>query len=219
MTDRIRDMRLWNRRNWQPAFMIGLLLLCLPALSGCLKRNVPLRRTFMLTTEHPARPAGDMVPSGAGLILMVESLDVAPPYEGRDFVYKRADGTWHSDFHNGFFNLPVYVFTEELMEWMQNSPRVGRVVMLSGQDVATHVLAGRIMELYGDYSGETPRAVLRMEMAVLNNLDVGDADINLHKSYLEEIPLPDETVEALVQGWSDGLANILTRLEGELPES
>ncbi len=60
-----------------------------------------------------------------------------------------------------------------------------------------------------------PRTVLEMEFFLLQDLSTR-SKIIFRKEYAEQVPLKEGSPESLVQGWNDGLRQILTALENDL---
>src|SRR5262249_3041184 len=74
--------------------LLCILVLSLSAVAGCtLKKQAPVKLAFVLEAQRSpnARPASNPV------TLRVRPLTVAPPFEGRSFVYRNSDLNYESD--------------------------------------------------------------------------------------------------------------------------
>jgi len=77
-------------------------LLCL--LSGCirLESSYPEKRYFLIEISRQE----DVSPRVTDEVLKVVTFSVSPQYEGKDFVYRKGDVVYESDFYNEFLISP-----------------------------------------------------------------------------------------------------------------
>ncbi len=191
---------------------VGLVFIGLAGAAGCgLKRTPPEQRRFVL--EAP-RPGGGGPSSAAGAVIYLRTLRASPLYEGQEFVYRKKDGTFETDFHNQFFVLPAQHITGEVRQWLSGADFIREVVAAPGVAGARHVLTGSIEALYGDYRGDSPTAVLELDFMVLTSTD--ELEIIFHRKYREEVAFAKGSPAELVAGWNTGLARILRQLEDDL---
>jgi uncharacterized lipoprotein YmbA len=197
------------------SFSLGVALIAVAAATapGCLKRQPPAKRAYLLEVERGSDPATD----APDTILYVRRVHVSPVFEGKSFIYRRSDGTWEADFYNEFFALPSYQFTEALRRWLSaDAGGESLVVGAAGLAWATHALASRVSAFYGDYTTAPPRAVIEMEFDLLAVEDGGEITPILHRKYRQDPPARDGTPDALVDAWSDGIRRILGDLERDV---
>ncbi len=201
--------------TFRRAFLLLLLAVCL--LSGCvsLKREVPRKRMFGLEAGLPS----GLQPGAEGVVFYIRPVSLAPPYDTKSFVYRKADGTWESDFHNEFVASPAALFTEQVRRWLIGAHGSLRVVEADNRARATHTLDIRVNALFGDYPEKgVRRAVLEMEFDVYAGGRPDGAAI-FHRTYRREIPFEETGPAALVGGWNRALEEILTALVNDLNEA
>ncbi len=193
--------------------LMGLLAV-LAAASGCfsLDKAYPEKDYFMLD----GRPSLSGAPAGEAPVLMVDDMNVAPPYRGAGFVYRLEDLRYESDFYNEFFVPPDSLFTRAVIEWLDAGRLFAHVGDRSEFGVGRYHLSGGVTELYGDYRDrEKPVAVLEMKFLV-GDETTGRERILMKKTYGRAIPLAAETAGALAKGWSRAFREIMTELEEDL---
>ena len=193
----------------------GLVLIGLAGAAGCsLKRNLPEQHRYALEAR---RPGGSGPSSTSGdAVIYLRTLRASPFYEGQEFVYRKKDGTFETDFHNQFFVLPAQQITGEVRQWLSGAGFIRGGIATPGIAGASHVLTGSIEALYGDYRGDLPTAVLELDFIVLKSTD--EPEILFHRKYHEEVAFAKGSPTELVAGWNTGLRRILSRLEDDLRE-
>jgi cholesterol transport system auxiliary component len=191
----------------------GVLLLFLFC-SGCvnLERGYPEKRYFVIDLGDSAQP-----PNAAGnQTLLVSSLRISPRYADKSFVYRTSDAGYESDFYNQFLTSPDIMISEEVRKGLAASPAFKYVVGPASQLQPNFVLEGSVNALYGDFRNlNGPSAVLEIEF-FLHSEDAANPGIVLQKRYAKMVTLSGRSPEALVKGWSQALASILTDLSSDL---
>ena len=140
---------------------------------------------------------------------------VASRYEGREFVWRKTDLEWETDFYNLFFTAPRQTVTDEARSWLAASGLFEHVLDFSSHVDATHVLEGHIVHLYGDARGDDAKAVIEVQFFLVDDRPTPSA-VAFGKSYAEEVAIPKDSPEELVKGWNEGLGRILGKLEEDL---
>lgn len=197
----------------QPVVFLCLAAIALVALSGCsLKKQYPAKQAFLVE----ARRSGEARASAASSVLRVRNLNIAAPFEGKGFIYRKSDLNYESDFYHEFLVSPRALFTEQVRQWLGASGVFRFALDPASKADATHSLEGNVQVLYGDYRGSaSPKAVLMLEF-FLTNEQPAASEIVFHKAYRQEIPLENRAPETLAKGWSKALEQILTALEQDL---
>jgi uncharacterized lipoprotein YmbA len=182
--------------------------------TGCsLKQAAPVKATFLLEAPRtaPTRPAA------GPMTLRVRPIQVAEPFEGREFVYRKSELNFESDFYHGFLVPPRALVTSQLRRWFESSGLCRAVLDPASKADATHTLEGSVTALYGDYRDTAaPKAVLAVQF-VLWHEPGAVPQMVFQREYRQEVPLDGRGAEALAKGWSRALTQILTALEGDLP--
>lgn len=187
-------------------------LLCL--LSGCirLESSYPEKRYFLIDISRQE----DVSPPATDEVLRVVTFSVSPQYEGKGFVYRKADVVYESDFYNEFLISPTDMFTEEARQWVARSGLFAQVADLSSYNEPTFFLAGTVTALYGDFSDvSAPKAIMEMEFFLSRDVSA-KGEVAFQNRYHREIPLDGASPQALVKGWNEALRQILTDLEKDL---
>jgi cholesterol transport system auxiliary component len=202
---------------------LGLLLLALAlGAAGCfsLRQERPEKRFYVIETERPggANKAAD-AEAAARRVLAVRTLRVSPGYEDRSLVYRTGPATYESDFYNEFFILPHSMLSEQTRRWFEASGLFAHVVSTASRLEATHLLEGSITALYGDFSApDAPRAVVKMQFFLIDDTGV-EPRLEASRDYRSSVALSEKTPAAVVEGFSKGMAEILTNLENDFAEA
>jgi cholesterol transport system auxiliary component len=209
---------------------LGAMLAAMVLFCGCVsfERSYPDRRYFVLEVP-PINPVAN--PGGRG-VLQLATVRVSPRYADRNFVYRRSDARFESDYYNQFLIPPSALVTEEIRRALERAAVFQYVVGPTHPLSPTHVLDSSVNVLYGDFRDlQAPQAVMEMEFflsreapaqslspAKLGRTDDGDlaSGIVLHKKYHKVVPVTARTPEALVQGWNKALEEIVTALIADL---
>jgi cholesterol transport system auxiliary component len=155
-------------------------------------------------------------PSVSGTVLEVRRFEISPGFGSREFVYRKGDLTYESDFYNQFFRPPSSLITEEVRKWLSQSGQFGYVVDSSNDAVASYILQGNVNELYGDFrSSNSPKAVIGIQFFLLDNLS-NNPKIIFQNNYQREIVLSSNSPEELAKGWNVALEQILAAFQGDL---
>jgi cholesterol transport system auxiliary component len=187
---------------------LGLAFVALAA--GCLSREPLRKQRYAFDVERTGAAAGP----GRG-VLRIGSVGVAPVYERKPFVYRVGDDEYRSDFYNEFFAPPGLLIRETTFEWLAASGVFANVVQ-SGEVPADWVLGARVLRLYGDHRDPGGlESVMEIEFTLLRRRAAG-SEIVLQKVYAARVPVPQRNAESVFAGWGDGLARILSELEGDL---
>ena len=184
--------------------------------SSCvsIERSYPDKRYFVLDISFKASPQH---PSDNG-ILQIASARVSPRYADRNFVYRRSDTRFESDFYNQFLISPAELVTEELRRELSQAGIFKFVVGSANPLAPTHTMETIVNTLYGDFRDlKSPKAVIEMEFFLTQ--EASPSGIVFHKLYQRTVPVQERNPEALVQGWNKGLEAISGSLVSDLKAS
>jgi ABC-type uncharacterized transport system auxiliary subunit len=183
------------------------------ALAACsLTRAPPERATYDLAPARGAAPAA--APKAAAV--KVRPFRTAAPYEGREFLYRRADGQLVADFYNGFAAGPGELVTAAAAGWLRDSGLFYAVLEPGITADAPYALEGAVLAVYGDLrDAKRPAAVLDLQVYLVRAGSSG-RELVLDRRYSERVDVPDATAAALARGYSEALARALARLERDL---
>lgn len=204
----------------RPRTLTILLALALACAAGCLslaRQSPPIHR-FMPQADRPLRAirSGSAPPAHGAPALVVQRLEAAPAFAGKEFVYRTGEFAYEKDFYNQWLEEPATALTTAAEGWLAQSGLFGHVLTAGAGLRGQYVLRGQVLELYGDYrhSGN-PAAVLRLRFTLLKG-GGPDARIVLQRDYSETAPAGDGTPAALAAAWSQALTQALTALEKDV---
>ena len=185
-------------------------------LFGCvsIERSYPDKRYFVLDISLKGSPQD---PADSG-ILQMASARVSPRYADRNFVYRRSDTRFESDFYNQFLISPAALVTEELRRELSQAGLFKFVVGSANPLAPTHTMETMVNTLYGDFRDlKAPKAVIEMEFFLTQ--EASPSGIVFHKLYQRIVPVQERNPEALVRGWNQGLESISGSLVSDLKAS
>ena len=185
-------------------------------LTGCvsLEKSYPDKRYFVLDIAPDPAPQN---PAETGT-LQISSARVSPRYADKNFVYRRSDARFESDFYNEFLVSPGVLVAEELRQGLSQSGLFKFVVSSVNALAPTHTLETVVNTLYGDFRDlGAPQAVMEIEFFL--SQEESPNGIVFHKRYHRTIPLKGRNPEALVQGWNRALEAISRSLVSDLKAS
>lgn len=187
------------------------LMLAALACAGCvtLERSYPEKRYFVVQTAEPKSAGADN-----GQVLSVGNFHISPRFSDRSFVYRTSETEFETDFYNQFLSAPAVLITEETRKALGASP-FKFVVGPASPLAPNFVLEGSINALYGDFRNAAPSAVLEIEF-FLHREDSTRPGVVLQKVYRKAVPLKERSPQALAQGWSAALENIVADFVSDL---
>ena len=182
-------------------------------LAACSFTRPPVERaTYDLAPARGAAPGA----TAKSVALKVKPFRTAPPYDGREFLYRKSDGQLVADFYNGFAAGPGELVTTATTEWLKGSGLFGAVLEPGISADAAYALEGTVLAIYGDLrDGKRPAAVLEVQAYVVRAGPEG-RELVLDRRFSERVDLPDAAPDALAKGFNEALARVLGRLEGDL---
>ena len=179
-----------------------------------IERSYPDKRYFVLDISLKESPQD---PADSG-ILQMASARVSPRYADRNFVYRRSDTRFESDFYNQFLISPAALVTEELRRELSQAGLFKFVVGSANPLAPTHTMETLVNTLYGDFRElKAPKAVIEMEFFLTQ--EASPSGIVFHKLYQRIVPVQERNPEALVRGWNQGLESISSSLVSDLKAS
>jgi cholesterol transport system auxiliary component len=171
--------------------------------TGCLdlKKSYPEKRSFVLDVGAPPQET----PANGAIVLKINKLRVSPIFAGRAMVYRVADLQYESDFYDEWFVAPGTLVTQQVHQWLSRSAGFETVVVGTNHVEPTHLLEGTVTEFYGDFRA-APRAVLGLELHLLDAIHERQF---FRRTYHQDVPLSDQSSEALARGLTEALRAVL----------
>jgi len=171
--------------------------------TGCLdlKKSYPEKRSFVLDVGAPPQEP----PANGAIVLKINKLHVSPLFAGRAMVYRVADLQYESDFYDEWFVAPGTLVTQQVHQWLSRSAGFETVVVGTNHVEPTHLLEGTVTEFYGDFRA-APRAVLGLELHLLDAIHERQF---FRRTYHQDVPLSDQSSDALARGLTEALRAVL----------
>ena len=194
------------------AWRLGAVVAGTLAVAGCLSKPAIVSQSFSINPPTPRTS----IPS-SGVVLSLARVEVAPPYAGQRLVYQVGENQFEIDPYAKFIAPPSWLLTVAIRGYLANADFV-RDVTLSGSggrpDAIVEVAVSR---LTGELRPEGSSAVLALRIRVIPQGAGGRRGSEiLLKDYSKTIAVPQATASAIVQGWNNGLAEIIKDFEADL---
>jgi len=184
-----------------------ILPICLTCVST--ERDSPGKKYFVMEV---ARPTVNPVPP-ISAILKFRKFRISPRFETRNLIYRTGDVSFETDFYNELLADPGAMISEAAKRWLQQSGVFKTVVDSSSSLPEDLAVEGNIESLYGDFR-DKPTAVLSVQ-AILIAFEDSEFRVVFQKVYTVSIPLQAKSPEALIHGYDEGLAKLLSELEAD----
>lgn len=189
--------------------MAGLLLLAF-FLSGCLSRPSLVRQNFSFPTPSSSPHSAE------GRTLSIRRLSVAPPFEGRSFIYRTGECSFEQDPYAQFLVSPQESLAEPIRGYLRNDSRIGVVTEPGGGVSPDLFLEISVTHLYGDFRDpKAPAAVLSIRFLFFDATAGFPAKLAFEKEYDRRIPVKARTAVAVMDGWNEALKQIMEALRSD----
>jgi len=183
-----------------------ILIAAVCLLTGCLARPHLDKQSFVFAPPPPA--AAKDAPGSR--VLGLRSLQIAAPFEGREFVYRTGESSYDRDPYAQFMVSPAEDLLSPICSWWREAGGFRGVVEAGSAlkpDTSVEIYVG---QLYGDFrSAEPPGAVLAMRFVFFDASKGVPGEVIWQQEYRRDIPLKARSAEALIEGWNEALAQIL----------
>ncbi len=195
------------------------ILMTLPAvvLVGCFggrsaqQQALAQKRTFIPVVEA----AHAVTPSPGFAAVKIRSFRALPPFDARTFILRRADGEFAADFYNGWLVSPHELIREQAARYLEESRLFAAVYDTGCGTVAPFGLEGVVSELYLDYTGEKPAAVVTLRLLVLDE-QTPDFRVLYTGEKSASVPFDSAGNKAASQAFGKALTQTLEALVKEL---
>jgi len=186
------------------------LILSFVVVTGCtgLSKSYPERNYYMFDLP----PVTVKYPRVKGATAEISRFNVSPGSDGKEFIYRRSEYDYESDFYNQYFRPPGAMLTEVTGRWLQETGPFEDVFGAVTQAYANYFIEGNVVRIYGDYRS-SPKAVMEIQFVLLQYTTDSSYEDNTKvlfaKNYSSEIPIASATATSLMQGWNTALGEIL----------
>ncbi len=196
---------------------IQLLWLSVIVFSGCItvERPFPEKRIFTLETSDLYVPSEGNHAIHSG-VLQVRRFQISPPYSEPEFIYRVGEREVETDFYNVFASSPNLLIQSAVQFWFSEANVFSHVAARESLLQPSHFLEAVVVTIHGDFRNlSAPKAVIEIHFTL--NQDVSGV-VKLIGSWKlrESISIENDSPQALVDGYSQGLAKILRQLVDEI---
>jgi cholesterol transport system auxiliary component len=183
------------------AFVLGL--------TGCISRTTLNKRTFIFNAS--AVSATNVV---AGYrVLGIRSLQIAAPFEGRSLVYRTGEFSYVRDPYAEFLGPPAEELLVPMRGWLRDSGNFIAVTEAGSALKPDLLVEISVNQLFGDFrQPEHPAAVVTIRFVFFNAPNGVPGKVILQQEYSRRIPLSAPTAAALMEGWNQALAEIVSEV-------
>jgi cholesterol transport system auxiliary component len=141
---------------------------------------------------------------------------VAAAYGGNALVYRVDEVQYTSDPYHAFKAEPGAMLGNLMAEWLDHAGPFETVAQPGSAQPAAYVLDASVIELYGDFrEGRSPAAVLAVQFALIDQAGVRP-QLMYERTIASRVELPHASPDALVRGYGEALAEILSQLIPDL---
>ena len=189
--------------------------LILASLTGCItfpRKAFPEKSYYILDVDREPNP----VTSKKNAILSIRNLTIAAPFDQKEFIYRKGNSEYGSDFYNEFLSAPNTMITEIIRLWFFEAGSFQNIILQNSHVTPTHILEGKVTGLYADLHkrGEL-KSIIGIEFTLIDDVK-SDPNIIFQKMYKASVDLSKDSPNDLVTGWNQGLGQILSEFESDL---
>jgi len=196
------------------ALTMGIALGIVLTLAACaLGKPLPTPTTYIVNPPAVAtRTAAMRRPE----TLRMGNVRVAAAYGGNALVYRMGEVRYASDPYHAFKAEPDAMLGSRIAEWLDHAGPFDTVAQPGSARPAAYVLDATVIELYGDFrEGRRPAAVMAVQFALINQAGVRPQLVH-ERTIASRVELPSASPDALVHGYGEALAEILSQLVPDL---
>jgi cholesterol transport system auxiliary component len=148
--------------------------------------------------------------------LRMGNVRVAAAYGGNALVYRMDEVQYTSDPYHAFRAEPGAMLGNLMADWLDHAGAFATVAQPGSAQPAAYVLDATVTELYGDFrKGRRPAAVLAVQFALIDQTGVRPQLMH-ERTIASRVELPQASPDALVRGYGEALAEILSQLVQDL---
>ena len=183
------------------------------AVAGCsIGKPAPHTTTYVIDPPKPVSTAEIRHPH----TLRMGNVRVAPPFAGNPLVYRVDEVQFTPDFYNAFIAEPGPMLGACMAEWLDRAGPFKTVSQPGGPMTTPYILEAVVTELYGDFRpGRKPAAVMTVQFTLVDLTGATPAVV-MERFIGRRIDIPEATPDALVRGYGQALAEILTELSKQM---
>jgi uncharacterized lipoprotein YmbA len=180
--------------------------------TSCLSRPAMVTQSFSIDP-----PAAQSTDSPGGVVLALARVEVAPPYSGMSLVYRTGEHGLGRDPYARFAAPPAWLLTAAIRGYLLNADFVRDVVAPGAGTRSQAMVEVAVSKLEGVLRPGGSSAVLTLRLRVFfDPAGAGGLSEILLKTYSKTMPIPRSTAKDIVNGWNQGLAEIMAEFQRDL---
>ncbi|MCZ8343557.1 MAG: hypothetical protein O9301_11025 [Leptospira sp.] len=180
---------------------------------GCLgiTKTFPEKKFYLIEVKEIKKVSDSPRPFG----FQIRKISISQKFEGKEFVYRKDQVNYESDFYNIFFINPSANIREEIGKSLLASNLFEWDGSIQNPLNNTHYIEIYISQLYGDFREKQALAILDFDIVVYTEKNSLSTPI-YRKTFKNATPIQGQSPEALTVGWNDALSNSLQMLVTDL---
>jgi cholesterol transport system auxiliary component len=183
--------------------------------ASCFSGPAMAPKTFSIDPPAPRSGA-----SAGTVVLALPRVEVTAPYAGQSFVYSTGEHSFQRDPYAKFVAPPASLLTAAIHGYLVNAEFVRDVVAPGDSKLWTAKAEVAVIKMEGELRPSGASAVLIMRIRVHSGpASAHESTEILLKTYTSTIPIAKATAQNLVNGWNQGLENIMTEFQTDLRSS
>lgn len=169
------------------------------------------KRTFM-PVASAARPVS---PAPGFAAVKIRPFRALPPFDSSAFIVRRAGGESVADFYNGWIVPPQELVRVQTQRYLEEAGLFAAVYDSTSGTLAPLSVEGVISELYLDYTGATPAAVVALRLVVLDER-AADFGVLFSAEKSARVTFSQDDKSAPAKAFGTALTQALDALAGAL---
>ena len=193
---------------------LGIAMGVVLTLAGCaIGKPIPRPTTYIV---DPPMTETRLAAARRPETLRMGNVRVAAAYGGNALVYRMDEVQYTSDPYHAFKAEPGAMLGHQMAEWLDHAGPFGAVAQPGSAQPAAYVLDATVIELYGDFrEGRSPAAVMAVQFALIEQAGVRPQLVH-ERTIASRVELSHASPDALVRGYGEALAEILSQLIPDL---
>jgi hypothetical protein len=183
--------------------------------TGCLGGPALAPKTFSIDPPPPRSSV-----STGKVILALSRVEVTAPYSGQSLVYSTGEHSFQRDPYAKFVAPPSALLTAAIRGYLVNADFVRDVVAPGDSKLWAATVDVSVSKMEGELRPGGASAVLMMRIRVHSGpTSAHESAQMLLKTYTATIPVAQASAQHVVNGWNQGLENIMTEFQSDLRDS
>ena len=183
--------------------------------TGCLGGPALAPKTFSIDPPPPRSSV-----STGKVILALSRVEVTAPYSGQSLVYSTGEHSFQRDPYAKFVAPPSALLTAAIRGYLVNADFVRDVVAPGDSKLWAATVDVSVSKMEGELRPGGSSAVLMMRIRVHSGpTSAHESAQMLLKTYTATIPVAQASAQHVVNGWNQGLENIMTEFQSDLRDS